>query len=270
MELIVLAAILLVAVIVIIPQARELLLGSGEKGQCQLTFILSHLGETEQLSGCKMHNVIVTPEILSKGAVDAKKEYNALLKKGQLGDVGSAFNSDIIGDMEEWAYYEIIANEMAACYDKTLAGKLLEEKWWESKGNICVICSRIALTPEAASTLSTRTDVFRKWLANVPYKGMTYPEYIQQRLVISPGFFESLSDEEIQRVKESVTTYPYTTDIKQPLAIMLAHIPFGVAPSEKPDLNWVQVYQYDSIFNIALAGLWHGSDPVKCETTIGY
>ncbi len=274
------AAFLGIALFFMGPAILKLLFGSAETGQCNIQFILTHLGETSQLESCKMHDIIVTPEVLYKEMTAGKTEHAALKKADALGRIENTFDPSRPGADEAWALNRMIAKEMASCYEKTLGGKVLEKKWLSgafSTDTVCVICARITLTPEAVNVFKS-TD-FNKhgkfetyldyWMDEVPYKKgkMLYADYVQQALVINTD-----ASEEIQKMYQTITTlYPSVeTDMTKSMAVVLVNMPFGtlIGLSDDSDMRWIQVYPYEKLAQIEF--LTGGVPPeTKCKTIIG-
>ncbi len=268
------AAFLGIALFFLGPAILKLLFGSAEKGQCNVEFILSQLGEVEQVEGCKMHDLVVTPQVLAEEMTAGKVQYATLKKADALGSIGNLFDPSRPGAEEAWALNRIIANEMAGCYDKTLGGKALAEVSVFSTNFVCVVCSRITLTKETQQIFQStffggRINTYlNTWMQTVPYKKgkMLYSDYITQRLIISDDLGPGKWSEVLRPI---LTTYPpYDTTMEKSMAVMLVRIPIGGAD----DLKWIQIYPYEKItaldFGYLMPSVTYFGADVKCKTII--
>ncbi len=264
----------------VFPAIYEVMTESGERAACSLKFLLSHIGEKEKIKGCKMKNIFVTPEMLSERTSIALEEYNA--NRDKLGRLATTFNPQNPRAMEAWVLNDLLAREMADCFERSGGRALLEAKY-PTTSTTCVLCARVVLTNETMEMFRDTPFNFNRpaglfintyfddWMKNNFYMKMTYKDYLKQAL--DPSF---LNDPEYKDVVEAVTNYQ--PNVMRPVAVLLVHVPLGFLFFGK-DIDYLQVYPYDDISKpgfityfhkswFPILGGWTKSD-IRCEETIG-
>ena len=184
-ELIAIAAALVVMLAVIWPVLKEALFEAGEKGECEFSVLISglakqgSLGTIEVPPECKMRLITIDKAAIAPFISAASATIQQYKQKGS-----AAYEWFKEGNEEEWVIDSIIAKELADCSDKVLHGKLdLFKGNVASKKGSCIICSRIKFGTDLPlykiKTQSGFVGSLNGWLVHNNIQGQSYYEYVQ-------------------------------------------------------------------------------------------
>ena len=186
-SIIALTVFLIISLIIVFPEFKELIFGAGEKGQCQFSILIRTMskeltfGFGEIPAECKANRMTITADRLDKYQTLAKKRIDSYIKNNH--PAQSEFPQTTQGRYK-WAIERIMANEMVDCYNKGWRGRLDLEGLWAYEflpglagpgEMVCILCTRVKFDKSVRGLFGAQREFeIKPWLDANSREGKTY------------------------------------------------------------------------------------------------
>ncbi len=183
-EIISVAAALLVLLVIVWPVVKEAMFGAGEKGQCDFTASLSQITAGITPVECAMNPITIDFAMLEKQRGTAIKEIEKVKSQQEFLNPRFRKYEESTGP-ERWVMDKIIANEIVSCVDRSKNVKPRElYKLLDPRTTFCMICSRVKFAEDLP--WKGRTISPYLWMNLNTYEDKTYFDYWMQRMKPEP------------------------------------------------------------------------------------